>query len=118
MWYDAHHEKWYGAKYPKGTLIEAAVTDDGAPQGTVILKMTGKVETGPLGVLVRAIHVTASDSQHRWWVKDGEGQFLQKEAFYHLCDGPLSGCEYKRPPSRVVHLGKIRLLGLYQAMQE
>lgn len=70
MWYDAHHEKWYGAKYPKGTLIEAAVTDDdGAPQGTVILKMSGKVEMGPLGILVRAIatHVTASDSHYQWW---------------------------------------------------
>ena len=43
-------------------------------------------------------------------MKDGEGQFLQKEAFYHFCDGPPSGCEYKRPRSRVVHLGKIRFI--------
>ena len=107
---DENREAWYRFKFKPGQLLAGAIRDEsGHAQGTVLIEVKEKRETGPQGHLIIGRHVSASDAHYRWWATSGPGKGWSARAAYHLCDGHAHACGYKAWRQTLIHMEKPRL---------
>ena len=78
-----NREAWYRFKFRAGQLLERVVRDEsGHSQGTILIEVKEKKETGPTGHLILARYVSASDVHYRWWATSGPGKGLSSRAYF------------------------------------
>eukprot|EP00435_Cladocopium_sp_Y103_P023245 s3102_g5.t1 len=108
---DKGRERWFRFKFTKDQLLECSVRDDaGHTQGTIVVKVLEKKQTGPIGHFVLCKYISASDSHYRWWATEGPGKGLSKKGMYHFCDGNSAECNEKYGRHALVHVEAFRLL--------
>ena len=100
QWYP---EEWFKFKVKTGQVID--------PQGTVLVRVTQPLMLDSSGHLFQAEYLTASDLHYRWWMTQGEGQGLRKNATYHSCGVRVHECPFKKGKTRIIHLERTRPIG-------
>ena len=106
--------RWVGgrgsiASPTKDQLVEAKVVDDdGADQGTILIRVKRLYSPGEQGRMVLADWISASDAYYRQWAESKMGRPSTIDGSYHFCKGDPATCEAGKKDGLVVHLGKWR----------